>query len=365
MDDAPTKLWSTLQNAQCVDDLASLPKQPLYPPWYLAILQGVAGWVAALFLFAFLGSFLTFMFGNLIEEGSLLFGLVFIAIGLWLERKASPQQVFLSQLGFVFGISGLLAMGWWLSDVLGFTNEQDLLVGLLIILLVHSLLTHHSLNLFLNGIGMTICLIWLLYLWHLPSLIPVTLLLLTCLLHVPILRFTSHYKRLKIFVYALLSWGLLVQPHLSLFLGEVGLFQDSLTQLSLKAWVLPWLLSLLVSGYLILAILKQRKVVLTSRLGIACVISWGIVGAIAIPLSGLSSAMLFILLGLQLRDKLMTALAIFSIPLFISAYYYSLNVSLLEKSLLLTALGLLLLLARWGLSRYLPTPCEPHVKEAL
>ena len=131
------------------------------------------------------------------------------------------------------------------------------------------------------------------------------------------------------------------------------------------SWLLPWSLSLLASLLLVRHIFAQRQISLTTPVGYGAIATVLVLGLLAVPLTGLSSAVLFLLLGLQLRDKVFTALAIFSIPLFISAYYYSLSVSLLEKSLLLTALGAVLLLARWGLNRYLSQPSSVTSQEAL
>ena len=118
------QLWQALQQANCVDVDTPLPHQPLMPPWYLGILQGFAGWVAALFLLGFMGSFLALSLGEVLDEGILFIAAIFVVIGAVLDRKSLQQQVFVTQLALVFGLSGLLGVGWGLSEILGYRSEQ-------------------------------------------------------------------------------------------------------------------------------------------------------------------------------------------------------------------------------------------------
>lgn len=358
------ELWQRLQRELCVSAEAEPPQPPLQPPWYLSILQGFAGWVAAWFLLGFMASFLALLFDERINQGIVVIGAVFVALGVALDRQ-QQQQVFVQQLAFVFGVSGLLAVGWGLAEIFDYRNELAWFICFGLVLCLHTLLINNRLSVFLNGLGIAFCISGLLYLWHWLTIMPLIMLLLAILFCLNRVRQGVHYSRCVTLAYAFVSWTLLAQGVLSLGGEDWDLFSETLGSLSIWSWLLPWSLSLLASLVLVRTLLLQQGIALNSPAAFSAIAAVVVIGILAVPLSGLSSAMLFILLGLQLRDKLMTALAIFSIPLFISAYYYSLTVSLLEKSLLLTALGALLLLARWALSRYLPTSSEPHAKEAL
>ena len=359
------QLWQALQQANCVDVDTPLPHQPLMPPWYLGILQGFAGWVAALFLLGFMGSFLALSLGEVLDEGILFIAAIFVVIGAVLDRKSLQQQVFVTQLALVFGLSGLLGVGWGLSEILGYRSEQAWFFSFGALLLVHSIFINNRLSVFLNGIGIACCITGLLYQWQMMSVMPLVMLVLAIVLCLNLERFGAHYGRLCTLSYAFVSWTLMAQGLLSLGASELDFFSATIGELSIWSWLLPWSLSLLASLLLVRHIFAQRQISLSTPVGYGAMATVVVIGALAVPLTGLSTAVLFLLLGLQLRDKVFTALAIFSIPLFISAYYYSLSVSLLEKSLLLTALGAVLLLARWGLNRYLSQPSSVTSQEAL
>lgn len=365
MTTANGQLWQTLQQAKCVNVDAPLPDKPLMPPWYLIILEGIAGWIAALFLLGFIGSFLAIGFDEKMVQGSLFIGAVFVLLGAVLDRKSRAQQVFMSQLAFVFGLSGLLCVGWGLSETLGHRNELAWFICFGALLIIHSAFINNRLSVFLDGIGMAGCITGILYQWQWMSLMPLGMLVLAIVLCLSLDRLGTHYGRLCILAYACVSWTLLAQGLLILRVSGLDFFNDAIAHLSIWAGLLPWSVSLLASLIVVGYIFNQRHITLMSKAGYSTIIGLILIGFLAIPLTGLSSALLFLLLGLQLHNKVLTTLAIISIPLFISAYYYSLNVSLLEKSLLLTALGAVLLLARWGLNRYLSEPTMSSAQEAL
>lgn len=95
-------------------------------PWFLALLQAVAGWLAGLFMLAFLG-----MLFRPDGNGAILTLGIALLVAAWLLYYADRRAVFLDQLALAISVAGQLAVGW----VIFSTLEQELptCVGLLVL----------------------------------------------------------------------------------------------------------------------------------------------------------------------------------------------------------------------------------------
>ncbi|QYJ99834.1 DUF4401 domain-containing protein [Shewanella psychrotolerans] len=362
---ANEQLWQTLQQANCVNLDMPVPKEPLMPPWYLTLLEGGAAWIAAVLLLGFVGSFMRLIVTENIGLGVLIIGSVFVLTGLFFDRQSTRQQVFMSQLALVLGLCGLLCLSWGLWEELGHHNWVAWFISLGVLLSIHSLFIHNRLSVLLNGIGIGGCITGVLYQWQWMNLLPLIMLVLAIILCLSIERVGVYYGRICYLAYGLVCWTLMTQGLLILGTSQVDFFNNSIRELSVWAWLLPWLVSVLASVMVVGYIFNQKRASLRTPAGYAAMTGVLFIGFLAIPLSGLSCAVLFLLLGLQLHNRVFTSLALVSIPLFICAYYYSLTVSLLEKSLLLMALGVVLLLARWGVNYWLSQPNSLTSQEVL
>jgi uncharacterized membrane protein len=77
--------------------------------------------------------------------------------------------------------------------------------------------------------------------------------------------------------------------------------------------------------------------------------------ALAVALSlvsapGLLASLALIIVGYARDNRVLTSVGILHVPVFLFYFYYALDMDLLSKSWLLMGTGLILLLARWGLS---------------
>ncbi len=76
-------------------------------PWFIALLQGAAGWLAGIFLLAFLGLiFKPERTATLLVLGSLLLGAA------WIIYNADREGMFLDQLALAISIAGQIAVAW-------------------------------------------------------------------------------------------------------------------------------------------------------------------------------------------------------------------------------------------------------------
>ncbi|HBD07573.1 MAG TPA: hypothetical protein DCZ69_04880, partial [Syntrophobacteraceae bacterium] len=106
-------LWLQLKNAGLVEgDLP--PPGAIAAPWYVRVMQGVAGWIGALFLLLFVGVGLSFV----VKSDSIAFvvGLTACA-STGLLFRFQPDNDFANQFGLAVSLAGqglvLLALGSW------------------------------------------------------------------------------------------------------------------------------------------------------------------------------------------------------------------------------------------------------------
>ena len=83
------------------------PRETLERPWFVALLQGVAGWLAGMFLLFFIG----LMFKPESTASIFTLGALLLA-GAWGLYHADRNAVFLDQLALAISIAGQFAVGW-------------------------------------------------------------------------------------------------------------------------------------------------------------------------------------------------------------------------------------------------------------
>jgi Domain of unknown function (DUF4401) len=88
-------------------DAAGLPGDARDRPWFIALLQGVAGWFGGIFLLAFLG----LMIRPDSTAGIAICG-VALLLGAWALYYADRDAVFFDQLALALSIAGQFALAW-------------------------------------------------------------------------------------------------------------------------------------------------------------------------------------------------------------------------------------------------------------
>lgn len=107
------------------DAPAPPPLQGQDRPWFITLLQGIAGWFAGLFLLAFLGMLIEPRASGVI----LMMGLLLL-VAAWLIYRRDRDGVFLDQFALAVSIAGQLAVAW------GVMNDSIDELALSVVLLV-------------------------------------------------------------------------------------------------------------------------------------------------------------------------------------------------------------------------------------
>jgi len=109
------------------------PERTVDRPWFIALMQGAAGWLAGIFLLAFVGLvFKPESSGAIFGVGALLLGAA------WAMYRADRDAVFLDQLALAISIAGQFAVAWGVvkEDLSGLSVASTLLVLQIFVLLI-------------------------------------------------------------------------------------------------------------------------------------------------------------------------------------------------------------------------------------
>lgn len=310
-------------------------------PWYIKALVGIAAWIAAIFLGIFFGA------AGLIDSTAsmLIWGAVLAVAAVALKRLVR-NSIFWGQLAFavVLAGQGLLIGGfaWWNEDMRNMiTNTALFVVALESVIFT---LYPDALHRMLSVLAIVGALIVVLYDQEMVEAIhALTLLLAVGAVAVWQGEFRLLASRLFPFKaplgygFALALFGLCL---LSL-VGELGV-----TQWWISAAVLA-----LVLLYLAFTLLSELARPLLSPVGLWAL---GAVVLFCIPAyqtPGILAAVIVLLLGFWRGNVLLMGLATIFLLFFLGAYYYHLDITLLNKSYILMGTGVVLLVVRFWFHR--------------
>lgn len=295
-------------------------------PWYVRLLMGLGAWVSMSFTLGFLGAV-----GLFDARPAVVFlGLCCALSGLWLRRASSSD--FLVQLSLALSLSGRAMIYGGMSDSSeAFTAATALLVELAMIAVFPD-----ATNRFVSTLGAWYALLYLLHVGKPPD----------ALFHLA----TGALS-------ALVAWVWLAQPkllargltehHAPVGFGLSAALLATLLGLGMGDMKGSWaagsvvLLVCLASGE---NILRELGASPRSRALAAGLIA--AVGAVTFGSPGVPAALLVMALAFHRRSPLLLGLATAFLAVFGFQYYHSMALSLLAKSGVLVASGLLLLGAR-------------------
>lgn len=301
-------------------------------PWYVRLFVGFSAWIAAVLLVAFL--FMTHILYA--DVGDLFWGLMFCAIAVALNRMG-PKNDFLGQLALALSLAGqvMFVVG------LAFRLEEIALVALLLIILEIVLIWayHDRFRRFVSILVIVGAVLAVLYDLDILGLV-----------HVLIFGLATSASLLYQRKNHLLLSGVadLVQPvGYGVTVALLGMLILPLVEdLQVQQW---WITAMLLVGVLLFL---ESRIVVDLEHGLRSEgVPWLLAGsvALAIPaarMPGILGALLVLLIGFWRTDRLLLGLAAAFLVFYLGAYYYSLEWTLLAKSVALVGTGLVLLALR-------------------
>ena len=347
-------LWDRLANSGLVN--GPLPERSeAASPWFVRVMLGVAGWIGALFLLGFVGVGLTVVFRN--EATALFIGAISCAAAYAVFARAGRNELAL-QFGLAVSFAGQAMFIYGLHEGLVGSESPLFFVavaafeGVLAYLFasfIHRVWSTfaaatafgYALNMFgLYGAGTALIGAALATIWLKEEL------------------WTARGG-----FWRAIAWGLVfafVQP--SSYLDEVGRSMrliDPIFQLTGIFWIKS-ILAACVLIYVVYRILERYAVDLSSTTGVSSLAAAAIVGAATLRAPGITSSLVIVLLGFACGSGALFGFGIVAVLSYLSYFYYSLQLTLLMKSMALAGTGVALV-AMWVVMRML-FPEGPKVR---
>jgi len=340
-------LWSKLSESDLVQ--GEMPDSRMsHIPWYIRAMQGFAGWIAAFFILAFLGTVFKWLFR--MQDGTVLIVLGLVAnVVAYAIFRVGHKNEFLHQLSLVFNLCGqlMVALGVYeafdsfgTSFFLTLFAYQALLVMLIPDFLSRFLSTWFSMIALFFGLAKM-------------GISDVSSVLVS-LMFVAVWM-TDHQWLKRKSVWEPIGYGLAVA--LLQFSGQI-LFGDgfrwwlSMTEPSWFDKYSYWFNEILVAGIFIgilVSLVKQYDIKLQSKVGILIVAGEILLIAVSHYVIGASGALFLLLIGFMKQRRLLVILGTVSLLSFVSWYYYSLELTLLTKSIILISFGICFFVAYYFL----------------
>lgn len=323
---------------------------PASTPWFVRAALGIAGWLGALCLLGFVGAAFAFVLRS--PEASLVVGALACAIAAVILRRGAAND-FASQFGLAVSLAGQLllfgALETWFyarpARLAALVALQQAVLFVAIPSPVHRVWTAWS-----GTYAATLAL----QEWSLAPLAPAALvaaLVAACRSEVDRPRWRA--------ILGPLGYGLAlgVLTVLTVELGK-GWISSSFGE-DLGHWLgstemLPLAVVLVAAA---LYLLRREGVSPASGAGRATVAGAVVVGAISLWAPGVGLTVPILVLGFAGGRRALMGLGVCGLVVYLAAYYYTLEATLLDKAMLLGAAGLVLLAARLVLVRWtLPEP---------
>jgi uncharacterized membrane protein len=345
-------LWTQLTQAGLVE--GDVPAETVaVTPWYIRTMLGIAGWIGAMFLLGFVGAAFSIVMKS---AASGLFVGALLCAGATAMFRGRPNGDFIGQFALAVSIAGQILIGVGLGQLL---SSQISLIAIAfaalqvgLFLLIPNFL--HRVLSTMSGIG---ALVVALSDW-------------------------GFYPYTQAIVFAAFSWAWLNEFRFAGCGAEIrplayGLtllvIVELVTQSSIGYWRSAWMgrgqmtfiggtLGFWIGAALIGAItvwavwklLLRQGIAISKGPGLAALAGAALVGLISVKAPGVGIAVTMLLLGYANGNRVLTGLGILSLLAYWSYYYYSLEMTLLEKSEVLVCAGVALIAARLAMKRRWP-----------
>lgn len=340
-------LWNGLHSAGLMKgDLP--PEETSESPWFIRLMLGVAGWFAALFL---LGFFILAFEIFKSEDASLFIGMLLCVAAVFISR-ATEFEDFGQQFGFALSLTGQALILIGLADIHSGRSGQALL-GLEMALIEVVLFV--AIGSFIHRVWSSAAGLFALMfaMNHLGLFFLTTplLLLITAVVWMNEFALPGHGKSLRALGYGAVSMAVLSLLYFPLMNGiGVRLFRvDAGVRPDIQQW-LGVAISVGVMGFLVVRLLAGANLGLKSKAGLAAIFALSVIAVASFWAPGLSVVVVAILVGFAHGNRVLLGLGILATLVYLSQYYYWLEITLLYKSILLIFTGGLLIVFRYAMN---------------
>lgn len=341
-------VWSALLDARLVQGFAP-GAGGQDSPWYVKVLLGFSGWLAALFLLGFIGAGLQFIIDS--NTASCVTGGLMIGAAFAILRR--PGNEFLEHLALAVSLAGqaLIVLIIFRTGGTGVARtwaQVALLQAALAAVMPD--FVHRVFSAFLAALAFSMALDSM----GVPYLFSGVVLFCVAWLWLNEFRYPRHARKLQALAYGLVLALIPLEGPVLFGFGATGW---RLAAVQAGSWARPWMgevLAAAVALYVVWRLLRRRGAGMTDRTALLALTGTLLLCAVSMEADGLTAGMVIVLLGFAGGNRVLLGLGVVALLLFISSYYYLLDATLLDKAQTLLAAGLALLVLRWLLLRIMP-----------
>jgi hypothetical protein len=334
----PASLWARLAAAGVAVG-AQPPAHDAAAPWYVRLMLGIAGCIAAGFLIGFVGVGLRVVWES--KAGSVAGGLAMIGAAYALFRAGRGD--FGSMFGFAVSVAGqaLLAVG--LFRILDTDRGAAEWAVMATVEASLAILMPNTLHRLASAFAAAVFLALALQIHGASDLVPGIIAAAVAALWLNELRAAQHRRTI-----APVAYGLT----LALVFIEAEFGDRSLAGFfgARTPWTPPWLGEGLMVGALlavVIAVARRAGWALREPRMLLTIAAAAAIGTASFKAPGVAAGLMIVLLGFANGNRVLTGAGIAALLFYVSKYYYLLEVTLLVKSGVLAATGVALLAARW------------------
>ena len=344
------------------------------PPWFARVIAGFGAWFATGCLIGFL------VVTKIVDEemSAIGGGAILVAAAVYLRRNADAEEEFKRQLAFAGSLAGQVLV---VVGVVGETRSGALagLVALVMSVVLIPLVpdqAHRFMSGLIGSIAAVAAMADLHLAWAVGDVGPLGRLVVrgSDLAALAIVAVAAFIWRIGIRgrsrdVAEMLDpvgYGTIAGMFAVLLFSSIFAIADDLVRgpqsTRVNAWHLGPLTTVGIAAVLIaleLAIVSEQRVKPRVEAMVGMVGGTALLGLLTLSTPGIMAAISVLVLGFDRRNRILIGLAIVFLVKFASIYYYSLHMTLLEKSIVLVASGLLLVAARAYVEfRYRPSEAD-------
>lgn len=318
-------------------------------PWYIRAMVGFGAWLASLLLIGFVASF------SLAMDGGYAFIGLALIVGAVLLRHRTEND-FLIQCALASSLAGQALFGYGFAETVGHDEFEIFLGFALVVSAVLFFVFPDRIHRVIMVLLATGSLTTLLFVWEANSLVPILGPAFTgalILLHRGMPSLIS--SRYSAFVRPLMN-GLMLSAFGVLLLSTVYVLPE--LGADFQFYPRPWISTILL-GALFLYIGSQiRAMIADTSNTTASLVFYGmmlVIIACSWAAPGLLLGLIIVMLGAESGSKTFIGAGIVFFSVFLAAYFYGIEVSMLTKSITLVASGAAILVSRWAVLRKIAT----------
>ncbi|MDH4109115.1 MAG: DUF4401 domain-containing protein [Gammaproteobacteria bacterium] len=316
-------------------------------PWYVRTMVGFGAWLASLLLVGFIASF-----GFAVEGSHVVIGLALAAGSVFLRRRYETD--FYVQSALAVSLAGQLMFALGVAELLDWDQPEAIVLAMLSLAALMFVAFPDRIHRVLMVLIVSGSFVVLVYLWKFNWLVPVLGPFFAAALVVLQSTQGSWYEADRGGLVRPLQSGLMLSSFGCLLLSAVYILPE--LHLRFVFYPRPWISTLLLGALLLYVAGDAWRSLLaadskTGRITVYALLVGIAAAAWAAP--GILLALVVALLGARSGNHVLAGAGVVFLAVFLAAFFYGIETTLLVKSMTLVATGIVILVARWLMLRSL------------